>query len=109
MGKGDRDHREIGDPESHLLTADLALRSFAVRRKAIVPEARGARVMFAPGLEVVHLKAVKLQVGNRHADMIEFAAGKDVAADRGGGGAVAPAAAPEALVGVGSERDRVMK
>src|SRR5690606_39752380 len=50
--------------------------------------------LFAPRLDIVHLEAVALQVAERHADMVEFAAGENV----GGDGAVLRVLLAEDLV-----------
>ena len=55
--------------------------------------------MLAPAFDVVHLEAVALQVGDRRADVIELAAGKDVAVERAELGAVL--AAERAVVAFG--------
>src|SRR5262249_23706010 len=77
----DRGDRQIHHPEPPSRAADLAVGGFAVGADAVMPERRGAGIVLAPGFDVVHLEAVKLQVLDRHADVIERAARKDVAPD----------------------------
>src|ERR1700738_648777 len=72
-----------------------------------MPQPRGACVMHAPGLDVVHLKTLPFQIRDRHPDVIEIAAGKDVAPDRLRFLAVV---AEELAIGAfGRPGDRVMK
>ena len=105
--EGDRHAGEIDQPQPGLHCADLAFGRGMIGEQTIVPEPRGARVMLAPGFDVVHLEAVPLQVRDRHADMIEFAAGKDVAGD--GAGLRRCFAEEFALVALGGPRDGVMQ
>ena len=55
-----------------------------VGQQAIVPQVRGASVMLAPALDVMHLEAVALKIRGRHPDVVKFAAGKDIAGHRAG-------------------------
>src|SRR5438105_636457 len=62
--------------------------------------------MLAPRFDVVHLESGELEVGDGHGQVIECAAGKDVADDPAHGGALS---APEALIFPRAYRDRMME
>lgn len=47
-----------------------------------MPEVTGASVVFTPSFHIMHLEAMALQVGERHSDMIELTARKDLANKR---------------------------
>src|ERR1700730_15027884 len=76
--EAERNAGKVGEPNSRLHAADLAFRGIAVCKQAIVPEASRACVVLAPAFDIVHFEAVALQIGNRHRDMVELPAGKDV-------------------------------
>src|SRR5579862_7144236 len=73
-----------------------------------MPEPGRAHVVFAPAFDIVHLEVVELEIGDGHADMVQLATWKDVAADGRGRGRI-PAAASKALEAFRAKRDRVMK
>src|ERR1700760_1535932 len=64
--------------------------------------------MLAPRFDVVHLEIIRLEIGDRHAQMIQFAARENIAANRGRSRSVTPAAA-KTLETFRTQRDRVMK
>src|SRR4029079_3287934 len=105
-GEPDRAGGQIGYPQPCLHGADLALGGGAIGAQSIVPEARGARVVLAPSLDVVHLETVTLEIGDRHAEMGEVAAREYVAAKRDRRLRLFPV---QPLVGRRAERDRMMK
>src|SRR5436190_9051400 len=62
--------------------------------------------MLAPGLDVMHLKARTFEIGCRHADMVEFAAGKNVA--RNGDG-LRPLSEKSFAIRLGGARNRMVQ
>ena len=74
-----------------------------------MPEARRALVVFAPALDVAHLEAGEFEIGDGAAEIVELAAGKDVARQRlelrpllAGARGVAPAGAGDGVMQVES-------
>src|SRR5689334_8919507 len=105
--EADRHACKIDEPQPGLHRADLALGGGLVRQQAIVPQPRGARVVLAPALDIMNLEAISLQVRDRHSDVIEFAAGENVAADCKG--LLAVAAEELAIGALRRPRDGVMQ
>src|SRR5271155_1997152 len=74
-----------------------------------MPEPGGMHIVLAPCLDVVYFKIMQFEISNRHAEMIEFSPGKDVAADRGRQSGVTPAAATKALETLRAQRNRMVE
>ena len=62
--------------------------------------------MFAPAFNIVNFKAKPLEIGNRHADIVEFGAGENIARDRSIFG---PSFAEGLVVALGWPGDGVMQ
>ena len=97
---------EISQPQPGLVAADFALRGFTVCQQAVMPEPAGARVMLAPGFDVMHFETAAFEIGRRHADMVKLAAGEDVTRERD---RLRPLPAKAFSIRLGRARDGVMQ
>src|SRR5690606_21927848 len=76
--EGERDTREISDPDAILLLAYQANCLFPRSGEALAPELASAGIVWPPSFDVVHLESSALHGYDRVANVVELAAGKNV-------------------------------